>query len=156
MNPIVELANIVRLAILYKRERPNIVHHFTIKCVIYGSLAAKVNGIYAVVNALTGLGHVFTSGSWKARILRRVLSFLFRMSLGKSRVIFQNSEDRMRFKTLNWVSSDRLHLIRGSGVNTDRFSPALVRNGSNNVSIFLASRLLWAKGVGEFVLVRNG
>ena len=159
LNPIAELASIVRLAILYKRERPDLVHHFTIKCVIYGSLAAKVNGIYAIVNALPGFGHVFSSDSWGASILRQALSFLFRLSMGNSRVIFQHSEDRVRFQALNVVTPERLHVIRGSGVDTNKFSQALVRNGSANVSILLASRLLWAKGVGEFVeaarLIKN-
>ena len=54
MNPLIELGTILRLARLYDRERPDLVHHFTIKCVLYGSLAGRLTRIPSIVNSVTG------------------------------------------------------------------------------------------------------
>ena len=66
---------------LYREIAPNLAHHFTPRCVVLGSVAARKTGVPRVVNALTGLGHVFTSNSLKSRLARPVLRGLLRRSL---------------------------------------------------------------------------
>src|SRR5580700_7300836 len=80
LNPVREAATVCSLTEIYRRERPDLVHHFTLKCVIYGSLAAVFAGIGPRVNAVTGLGHVFHSTTRSARLLRPLLMLLLRVA----------------------------------------------------------------------------
>jgi len=75
-NPLHELFLLNKLVRLYRHERPQIIHHFTIKCVLYGSLAAKLTGDIKIVNAVTGLGHIFTDHGLKAKLLRPIVKGL--------------------------------------------------------------------------------
>ncbi len=153
-NPFAELAVIRRLVTLYRAERPDLLHHFTIKCVLYGSLAARLAGNPPVINAVTGLGHIFTDSGVKARTLRPLVCRLYRLALGgvKRRTIFQNDEDRDEFLRLGLVDHAQVRLIRGSGVSGQRFHPVVVssRQGDSPVILF-ASRLLREKGIFELV-----
>lgn len=157
INPLRELATVLRLARVYRRERPLIAHHFTIKCVLYGTLAARWVGGISVVNAVTGLGYVFTNGDLKARIIRPLVEALYGKLLhtDRSRVIFQNNEDRDRFVQFGLVRSDRARVIRGSGVDCRRFKPREshpIQNLSEPmVKLLFASRMLRDKGVFELL-----
>lgn len=154
-NPFVELGVLRRLIALYRTERPDLVHHFTIKCVLYGSLAARLAGGIPVVNAVTGLGHIFTDSGRKATLLRPLVKGLYRFVLGtaRSRVIFQNDEDRNFFTAAGLVDAERTRLIRGSGVDCTRFSPLPhpVATVAAPVKILFASRLLREKGIDELL-----
>jgi glycosyltransferase involved in cell wall biosynthesis len=123
-NPLHELFLIKRLIQLYRQERPDLVHHFTIKCVLYGTIAAKLIGGIKIVNAVTGLGHVFTDPGLKARLVRPVVRGLYRLALSgnKVRVIYQNSDDRDSFVGWGLVARERTRLIRGSGVDVLKFA----------------------------------
>jgi len=147
-NPFSEMMLIVRLIAIYRRERPDIVHHVAMKPVLYGSLVARFAGVRHVVNALAGLGWLFTSESRLAVALGRGVLFAFRMLLNRGAVIVQNPDD-MRWLVVLGIEPSRIHLIRGSGVDVNRFSLTLEPNGEPVV--VLASRMLWDKGVGEFV-----
>lgn len=151
MNLVPELATLARLVMLYRRERPDLVHHVAMKPVLYGSLAARLSGVPRVVNALAGLGYVFTSGQPKARLLRPVIGSMFRGILDNrgSRLILQNPDDHALFIRKRIISEDRIRLIRGSGVDTTTFFPTPEPSGIPVV--VLASRMLWDKGVKEFV-----
>ena len=154
-NPLIELGVLRRLIALYRAERPDLVHHFTIKCVLYGSLAARLVGGIPIVNAVTGLGHIFIDPGLKARLLRPLVKGLYRFVLGaaRSRVIFQNDEDRNFFTACGLVEPKRTRLIRGSGVDCSRFSP-LPHPDDNPpaaVKILFASRLLREKGIAELL-----
>ena len=164
LHPLRELALLNPLRRLYAQERPDLAHHFTIKCVVYGSLAARLAGIPARVNAVTGLGHVFTSDSLKTRLLRPPVCALLRLALGgaNSRLIVQNPDDLAAFQRAGLINTARIRLIRGSGVDTQRFQPAECTpphpnppppggRGLEPLKILLASRLLWEKGIGEYV-----
>ncbi len=151
MNPFSELAAIGRLARLYRSEQPDLVHHFTVKCVLYGSIAARLAGVGAVVNAVTGLGHVFSGGDIKARLLRPWLSLFYRLALRRTQTIFQNRDDRAVFIDGGLVSPADSHVIFGSGVDVSRFSPAAQGLRGSTAQVLMASRLLWSKGVGDFV-----
>ena len=153
-NPLLELILIYRLLKLYRLERPEVVHHFTIKCVLYGTIAAKIAGGIKVINAVTGLGHVFTDRGLKARLMRPVVRGLYQVALRgeKVRVIYQNDDDRDRFIEWGLVDADKALVIRGSGVDLDKFRGAELRvTHSEKIKVLFASRLLRQKGVFELV-----
>ncbi len=150
-NPFRELAAIAEIARIYRRERPDIVHHVAIKPVLYGSLAAMLARRPAVVNALAGMGFLFTSSSRLATMLRSAVSQVFRVLLnaGRNVLILQNPDDQALLVSGGLVAASRVRLIRGSGVDIQRFYPMPETDGTPVV--MLASRMLWDKGIGEFV-----
>ena len=150
-NPFAEAVILKQLIKIYKDLRPQVVHHVALKPVIYGSIAARITGVPATVNAMAGLGYLFSSESIMARLLRPVIKGLFRLLLNNKRttLILQNPDDVEVICGSGAVDRDRVRLILGSGVDTKeyRWQPE-----SGDVPIvLLASRLLWDKGVGEFV-----
>lgn len=150
-NPFVELASVLELISLYRRERPTIVHHVALKPILYGSLASWIFGIPVVINAFAGLGYAFTDearrGSMAHMCLRRALKILVRLS--KSVVIFQNKDDRDVLFEEGVIELQQTRIIPGSGVDTKTFD---VRRSAEEVPVvMLASRMLWDKGIGEFV-----
>lgn len=154
LNPLRELTLFEHIRRIYAQERPDLAHHFTIKCVVYGALAARLTGVSARVNAVTGLGYVFTSESPKARLLRFPVRALLRLALGgaHSRLIVQNPDDQSTFQRAGLIDYAHIRLIRGSGVDTERFRPVTPPVSTHPLKILLASRLLWGKGIGEYVV----
>jgi glycosyltransferase involved in cell wall biosynthesis len=151
LNPWTEARAVAELTALYRRERPVLVHHVAMKPVLYGALAARLAGVPAVVNALAGMGFVFTATSAKARVLRPAILAAFRLLLNRpgSRVLVQNADDRALFVDRGLVPADRVALIPGSGVDTDAFIP-MPEPPCPPVALCVA-RLLWDKGIGELV-----
>lgn len=157
LNPVREAATLRGLVRVLKREQPHLLHSFTVKCAVYGALASRMAKVPAVVNAVAGMGYVFTSDDMKARLLRPIVNTLMRNTLGapRSRLVLQNSDDAELFARSRLVSTQQIRVIRSSGVNTVRFCPrdSCARNpldGKRPVRVVLAARLLWDKGVGEF------
>lgn len=148
-HPLGEILVLLRLANLYRHERPDIVHHFTVKCVLYGSLIGHVWKRSCIINSITGLGYVFTQGRGARRWLRPWVKILYRLLLRGTWAIFQNPEDRAFFLENQLVEPGRTSLIYGSGVDLRRFTPRPWPKGIPLV--VLPARLLWDKGVGEFV-----
>lgn len=149
INPLREISLIKGLVSLYRRERPDIVHHVALKPILYGSLVAKIVGILAIVNAPVGMGYVFSSNQLKARLLKPLVLLAYRLLLNpfNSVAVFENPDDLTYFEKLGIVKYSRL--IRGAGVNTLQFGSS---NEPNEVPVvLLAARMLWDKGVGEFV-----
>jgi glycosyltransferase involved in cell wall biosynthesis len=149
LNPIFEGLSLLRLACLYWRMRPELVHHFTVKCVLYGSFVSRLVGVKSVINSVTGLGYVFTEGNSSPPWLRTLILLLYRLALQGTSVIFQNPEDRKFFLQKNLVDKQKSTVIRGSGVDILRFAPTPESSGVPLV--VLPSRLLWDKGVAEFI-----
>lgn len=151
MNPLAEIRSILDFYRLYKQEKPELVHHFTIKPVIYGTIAARLAGVPKVVNSITGLGFVFTSSSLKAKILGILVKTLYRLCFAsrKVNVIFQNLDDRAFFVAKGMIGEERGYLVEGSGVDVHKFTPNVTENKSPK--IFIASRLLIEKGIYEFM-----
>jgi glycosyltransferase involved in cell wall biosynthesis len=149
MNPLAELRSLARLIRLYRCEAPDLVQHFTIKCVLYGTLAARLAGIKPVVNSITGLGYVFLPGGPLKQGLRYFVRIWYRAVLSGSQVIFENEDDRQTFLRYGFIHPADGHLIPGVGVDTQRFVQVPLPSGQPVV--LLATRLLWDKGVGEFV-----
>jgi glycosyltransferase involved in cell wall biosynthesis len=151
VNPWRELRTLLELWRIYRAERPGIVHHVAVKPVLYGSLIAALTGVRATVNALTGMGFLFTSKRRLARLLRPAVEIALRILLNRhgSRVIFQNADDLRTLTGAGIVKLDITRLIRGSGVDTIAFTPSPEPPGTP--LMVLPARLLWDKGVGEFV-----
>jgi glycosyltransferase involved in cell wall biosynthesis len=146
------LAAIGEIARLYRRERPAIVHHVALKPALLGSIAALLAGVPAVVNAVTGFGFVASSPSRRARLLRRPLAFMLArlVERANSRVIVQNEDDRRLLLALNPRAADRIALIRGSGIDLERFRVAPEPKAPPVVAGF-AGRLLADKGIATLV-----
>ena len=150
-NPIREVAAVYELFRLYRAEKPDIVHHVALKPILYGSVAARLAGVRHVVNAFAGLGRVFTASGRGARLTRTLVGFALKWVLrgAGSVVILQNGADRDRLIDEGIIRGDQARIIRGSGVNTEMFTPLPAATGESVV--MLASRMLWDKGIGEFV-----
>jgi len=148
INPLHELCTLVRLILLYRRERPDVVHHVAIKPVLYGSIAVRLARTQHVVNALAGMGWLFTSGAGLARWLKPVVRWGLGRLLRFGIALVQNPDDA-RFLVQLGVPETRIRLIAGSGVDLQKFVRRPEPNGTPVV--VLPTRLLWDKGVGEFV-----
>ncbi|MBD9478923.1 glycosyltransferase family 4 protein [Pseudoxanthomonas sp. PXM02] len=153
LNPLREAGTMAALVALLREERPDLLHSFTLKCAVYGALAARAAKVPAYVNAVTGLGYVFASDRMKARVLRPLVSTLMRVALGsdRSRVILQNPDDAQAFHSLRLAPPQHIRLIRSSGVDITRFNTeGRGSRDDGNLRVLLAARLLKEKGVHEF------
>lgn len=146
-----ELRTVSELRGIYRREKPDIVHHIALKPILYGSVAALGNRRMQVINAFAGLGYLVSSPSLKARMLKRTLWQMFRFLLNRpnSFLLLQNSEDRDLLVTEVGVSPEKTTIIRGSGVDVNEFQPTAEVPGTPIV--LLSSRMLWIKGISDFV-----
>lgn len=151
VNPFRELLTVLRLISIYRLERPALVHHIALKPIMYGSLAALFSGRPKIVNAPIGLGFVFSSSSLKAKMLRPLARLGLKVLLNPrgSRVVFENSDDLGSFVSTGMVRASDAVLIRGAGVDTDLF--AFVPEPEGTPVVILTARMLWDKGVGDYV-----
>lgn len=151
MNPWHEFEVIRRLMRIYRAERPNIVHHIAVKPILYGTLAARLANISRIVNAPVGMGYIFSSRQLKAKLLRPGLLFAYRLLMNpiNSVAVFENPDDRAYCENLGIVARERTRLIRGAGVSTEKFVPS--HEPAGLPTVILPARMLWDKGVGEFV-----
>ena len=155
MNPLKEVGVIRQLTAIYRRLQPDIVHHVAVKPVLYGSIAARLARVPGVVNAMAGLGYLYMSSNVTVKLARPLLRVLMRTLLNndRTRVILQNPDDVALMCDSGTVSRERVVLIRGSGVDPEVYRQQPEPEGVPVV--MLASRLLWDKGVGEFVEAAN-
>ena len=135
---------------LMKREKPDATLGYTIKPVVYGAIAAKLTHVPNINSMVTGGGYTFIATSMKARVLSVIVRNLYRVGLGMAdHVIFQNRDDLNEFCARRLVKRGKCRIVNGSGVDTARFSPSPLPDGS--VTFFMLSRLLKSKGVGEYL-----
>ena len=148
MNPVREVGVVRRLVGVLNDLRPDLLHNLAQKPVLYGTLAARLAGVPAVVNGVAGMGYLFTSGDARARLIRGLVGGAYRTLLvgPRVRVLVQNRDDQAQIRGLTGVEPV---LIPGSGVDLERFVPRPEPGGVPVV--VLASRMLWDKGVGELV-----
>ena len=159
INPLREAHALVDLLRIYQREQPALVHHFTIKACLYGTIAAKLAGVPRVINAVTGLGHVFLGTRKRTRLLRRALKPIYRavFSARRATVVFQNAADQEKLVSLGITDGARAQLIRGSGVDIAYFDPAAVPEAPppgqfhQPRRLLFPSRLINEKGVRELL-----
>ena len=150
INPFTDFFTFLTLFKLYRQLKPNLVHHVSTKPIVYGGIAARLTKVPAVVNTVTGLGYLFISKSFGIRVLRQLVKIAYKIAFmhPHCKIIFQNRDDQEIF-----YKKDRYYekpiIVPGSGVDVDKFFPVLAE-GELPI-VLLASRMLWDKGVGEFV-----
>ncbi|HBQ11138.1 MAG TPA: glycosyltransferase family 1 protein [Myxococcales bacterium] len=150
-NPAADLAYTARLTALFRRLRPDVILTYTIKPIIYGSLAGRIARVPLRTTMMSGLGYAFTSTTAKARNVQRIVRGLYRVSLSGNHVIFfHNADDRAHLDGLGLLpSSAESVVIGGSGVDTARFEVAPLPVGPP--VFLLIARLLPDKGIVEYV-----
>ena len=156
LRPLDELRTLIALLRVYRRLQPTLVHHFCLKPSLYGGLAARLCHVPSAVSTFTGLGHLFTAQSLTVRVLRRftvtALRFCFRHA--NHVAVFQSGIDRDRLVREEIVPAERAVVISGSGVDLSVFRSKPEPGGIPVV--LMACRLLWEKGVAEFVAAASG
>ena len=146
-SPLADLRLLKAYAKVLRDIRPAALLGFTAKPNIYGSIAARLVGVPAI-NNVSGLGTVFARRSW----LTALVSNLYRIALRQSaKVFFQNGDDRALFERMGLVQGGQSGLLPGSGVDLAHFAPVDRHPDGGPFTFLLAARLLWEKGVGEFV-----
>ncbi len=137
---------------IFRRVRPQVAHMFTIKPVIYGTLAAAAAGVPRRICTVTGLGHAFTESGGLVRFVRIIAEVLYRVALSQAHVVFfQNEDDRELFISRRLVAADKARMVPGSGVDLDRFQPPPGPRPARPVRFLMVTRLIRDKGVMEFV-----
>jgi len=154
-NPLRAIAEIASITRIYRRYRPDILHHIALKPSLYGSIAAMLSLRSPVVNNLAGLGQGFTGKGAVAGTVSRILSSAIRWLFRRENTctIVENADDRDFLVENIGIPGDAVVLIRGIGVDETRFrysEEQALADGVDTV-ITLVSRLLWPKGVGELV-----
>ncbi|WP_263821272.1 glycosyltransferase family 4 protein [Salinibacter sp.] len=149
-NPLRELKLIVRLYRLYRELQPDIIHHITLRSILYGGVAAAVLRDPKIVNGVTGLGYLFSTHEPKIQILRTAVLWALRLLTRRGGVyLFQNPDDERLFQQHQIVDPSSSVLIKGSGVDTDAFKTREEAPGPPVV--LFPARMLWHKGVQAFV-----
>ena len=153
LNPFKEIIMFVKLVLIMRNVNPDIVHNIALKPIFYGSIAAKFIPKVKIINAYAGLGISFNRRGLKGYFQKKIISFLLFLvqKSNNSFALFQNPDDLEKLCCMKITTNEKSILIKGSGVNISKFKP-LPKTHSSNV-ILLASRLLWSKGIGDFVKV---
>lgn len=150
-NPLQELRTLYSIWRLYRSLRPDLVHLVTIKPYLYGGLGARLAGVCGVVSAVAGLGSVFIRMDWRSRLFSALLYPIYRLAFGhpNQRVIVQNEDDASVLVNWGVLDSQKIRLLRGSGVYLTAFTQLDEPGGVPTVCF--AARLLRDKGVYDFV-----
>lgn len=149
INPMEDLKYQKALYKLFQREKPDVVLGYTSKPVIYGSIAAKRAGVPHVAAMVTGAGYAFTAETQKARIIRGIMSMLYRKAFScADTVIFQNPDDKDQFIQAHLLKERKCHVVNGSGVNHEKFPVCVF---PERIAFFMLSRIMYSKGVREYL-----
>ena len=163
INAIQEIKTFFEIVRLVRKVKPDIVHTFTTKPNIYGGIAARLARVPIVINSITGLGSVFADAEQTSATRIAILAMYRILGRISDRVIFQNNDDLNYFTNKGLVEKEKTELIRGSGVdlrrfNKARYSPYIgqqcrARLGipANSVVVTLGARIIWDKGIREFI-----
>ncbi|GAB4337652.1 MAG: glycosyltransferase family 4 protein [Calditrichia bacterium] len=149
LNPFRESLTILKLWKIYRSEKPDIVHHVALKPILYGSIAAKLNfNKIKIVNAFAGGGWLFTSNSSLSKFLKRIINILKKIAIKNTFIIVQNYDDYNSLR--EQVSNSPIYAILGSGVDPEEYY--FCPDPENEVvTVSLVSRMLWEKGVADFI-----
>ena len=155
INPINEIISIVDIYKIYKKYKPTVIHQFTIKSCLYGSLIARIINKSYVVNSITGLGHIFLTKNFKNYFIKKLLLpfYKFALSYKNSILIFQNESDLKTYQNLYLIKENNNNkVIRGSGVNTNYFSKGeAIKTNLKEPIILFPARIIKEKGIVELL-----
>jgi len=148
--PLKDIRLLFTLVGLYRKLQPDLVHHVSLKPILFGSIAAMVARVPVIINTITGLGYLFSSADLRARIIRCLIMpfLLFFLNRKNSYSIFQNNDDQ-KDMSARGMNRENSVLIRGSGVEIEKFSVSAELDGT--VNVILAARMLRYKGIEDFV-----
>ncbi len=152
-----EISSIISLYKIYRKIKPDIVHHFTIKSVLYGTLIANFCDTKIVFNSITGLGTVFLSNNLKVRFINLLIIPIYKLIIKKSKsnLIFQNKWDLNYFIKINIATKKNSFLIRGSGINTKFFKDNKTTKSfpkNKYWKLLFPARLIREKGINELII----
>lgn len=144
-NLLKDIRLIFNLFLIYKKLKPSFIFHYTIKPNIYGSIAARFLKI-SQITVITGLGYTFINTNY----ITHITKFLYKISLSSAKQVwFLNQDDQALFVKNKIIKSSNSMVLNGEGINLDEYSP--IKKLKNEKSFLLIARLLWDKGVGEYV-----
>lgn len=146
VNPIKDFLLIAELFLKYKRTRPDVILHYTIKPNIYGTIAASLLKI-PVINNVCGLGTVFLDKNFASYIAIKLYRFAFQFP---KKIFFQNNDDLTLFRRKKIIDKGVCEILPGSGIDLERFLP-VKKNGKDKFTFLLISRLIYDKGVVEYI-----
>src|SRR5690606_29802381 len=152
ISPFGDLRSIKELRRIISDNDIDLVFPYTIKPVIYSSMAANRLDV-PVISLITGLGFTFTGVSLKARFLQKIVEFLYKKSIRKNKlVIFQNKDDQKLFMNLGILTpGQKTDVVDGSGVNLDRYPYRVNKKSNEGVKFIFVARLIKEKGVNLFI-----
>jgi len=146
-NPNQDFKTLIELYKLYKKIKPYIVLHYTIKPNIYGTIACSFLGI-KTINNIAGLGTLFINQNF----ITKIAKWLYKYSQSKAnKVFFQNIDDFKLFVKEKLVEKNKCDILPGSGVDIQKFKPIQIEKKDNIFRFLLIARMLWDKGIGEYV-----
>ena len=146
INPLEDLKLIYNLYKIYKNVRPDVICHYNIKPNIYGTIAASILKIPSISN-IAGLGTLFINQNFITKIAKSLYKFSQKKA---TKIFFQNNEDIKIFLDEKLVQKDKCDVLPGSGVDIKKFKP-LEKKGNGEFKFLLISRMLWAKGIKDFI-----
>ncbi|WP_104699922.1 glycosyltransferase [Helicobacter marmotae] len=163
LNPFKDMRTLYSLHKLLNTLQPKLVFNYTIKPAIYSSWLCNLKGI-TNITLITGLGYVFIEGSWRKALLRAIVCSMYKHALkGTKKVWFLNNDDMGEFLNRKLITQEQAFLLHSEGVDCDYFSPRerpkvkeskIQQNKikeDEEFAFLLIARMLWDKGVGEFV-----
>ncbi len=149
VNPLKDFAYMNTLRKLFKKENPDVVLGYTSKPVIYGSMAGWLACVPKRVAMVTGAGYAFTAKTTKAKIIKIIMSVLYRIGFAcANTVIFQNNDDKEQFVKEKLVNAKKCKIVNGSGVNMEKFQVAPY---PQKTTFFMLSRVMYSKGIREYL-----
>jgi glycosyltransferase involved in cell wall biosynthesis len=151
LNPLEGLGTFLFLWFLYWKQKPDIIHHVGLKTILYGTLAAKFAHAKGVINAVNGLGILFSPDYMS--VVSKIIIPVFRFSHRQRHlaVIFQNDDDKALFLNNNIIKKDQTFKIKGSGVNLNIFSYMPEKQVESKICILFTARMIKEKGVLELI-----
>lgn len=150
MNPYQEFKTFRFLFNLYRKQRPDIVHHIGLKSILWGGLAAKLVNVNGVINAVSGLGGLFNGDklTMNTRMILAVMGFSNRR--GNVKVIFQNNDDMSIFLTNNVVDYNQIEYIKGSGIDLEEYA-YINEPQCDRINVIFTARMVREKGVCDLI-----
>lgn len=148
-NPFGDISYEKRLKDVIKEVGPDMTFAYTIKPVVYGSIAARAAGVDKIYAMVTGLGRAYSSGGIKTKAIKEATKILYKKAFkGCNRVLFQNSDDIEQFVSGGYLPREKTALVNGSGVNMERFA----KSDIPEAPVFLmVSRIIREKGVLDYL-----
>ncbi len=149
LNPISDFISTIHLISLIKDIKPDKIFIYQAKTIIYGSIAAKVAGVYDVYSLVAGLGSIFRGNGFKNSVIRALLKVQYKIACCFNKaVFFQNDDDRREFVNNRIIAKNKTIIINGSGVNLEKFKPTAL---PDTPAFLFIGRLIKDKGIIEYL-----